>query len=158
MTDREQLLTDIFGWNAQYLGQDARLSMDDITSLCDTLLMNGWQRIKGEGSRPCRADNTACSEQSGNAPSPEDLPACKNCGGLTAHWKDDCQPSPEMVPIGQVPFHRVSVVHGDTLFFRAPVHVPKGAASIWSTISTTTRLRLSESCCQNWIALNLDRA
>lgn len=33
------------------------------------LIGKGWTQ-QGEGSRPCRADNTACSEQSGNAPSP----------------------------------------------------------------------------------------
>jgi len=38
--------------------------------IVEWFIARGWQRIQGEGSRPCRADNTACSEQSGNAPSP----------------------------------------------------------------------------------------
>ena len=52
------------------------LDLEDVTVLSTShsrakaLIARGWQRIKGEGGRPCRADNTACSEQSGNAPSP----------------------------------------------------------------------------------------
>ena len=67
MTDRDEMERDLDEWKARYAPS---LSPWKTKTLKAFLLSRGWQRIKGEGSRPCRADNTACSEQSGNAPLP----------------------------------------------------------------------------------------
>lgn len=48
MNQREMLLADLHHWSAYQLGPDARLSANEVTSLCDTLLMYGWTRPEAE--------------------------------------------------------------------------------------------------------------
>jgi len=80
MSDRDAMERDIKSYFTER-PERARMFATDVefypemtgctpTHLARHLIARGWQRIQGEGSRPCRADNTACSEQSGNAPSP----------------------------------------------------------------------------------------
>jgi len=44
MNQRETMLADLHQWNSYQLAPDTRLNANEVTSLCDTLLMRGWTR------------------------------------------------------------------------------------------------------------------